>query len=85
MISLRGLAMLDASGGYRNAAFAGQRRRFEVPTVLVASSVRNFKSKAALAKLKLLVPLMLPKFVSEDAAAYYELRKRGTNARAQIG
>jgi hypothetical protein len=28
----------------------------------------------------LLVPLLLPKFVSEGAAMYHELRKRGTRA-----
>ena len=29
--------------------------------------------------MSLLVPLLLPKFVPEPAAVYYELRKRGTS------
>src|SRR5256885_6924301 len=39
---------------------------------------RNFKSKSGTRIICLLVPLLLPKFVSEDAAMYHELRKRGT-------
>src|SRR5437870_3699544 len=40
---------------------------------------RNFKSKSGTRIICLLVPLLLPKFVSEDAAMYHELRKRGTS------
>src|SRR5256885_17203878 len=39
---------------------------------------RNFKSKRGTRIICLLVPLLLPKFVSESAAMYHELRKRGT-------
>src|SRR6266508_1414965 len=39
---------------------------------------RNFKSKSGTRIIYLLVPLLLPKFVSEGAAMYHELRKRGT-------
>src|SRR6266498_2262078 len=39
---------------------------------------RNFKSKSGTRIINLLVPLLLPKFVSEGAAMYHELRKRGT-------
>src|SRR6266851_4520047 len=39
---------------------------------------RNFKSKSGTRIICLLVPLLLPKFVSEGAAMYHELRKRGT-------
>src|SRR3989442_9230107 len=41
---------------------------------------RNFKSKSGTRIVNLLVPLLLPKFVSEGAAMYHELRKRGTSA-----
>src|SRR5438128_9216327 len=41
---------------------------------------RNFKSKSGTRIICLLVPLLLPKFVSEGAAMYHELRKRGTSA-----
>src|SRR2546428_13213182 len=41
---------------------------------------RNFKSKSGTRIICLLVPLLLPKFVSEGAAMYHELRKRGTRA-----
>src|SRR6266702_3943273 len=41
---------------------------------------RNFKSKSGTRIIYLLVPLLLPKFVSEGAAMYHELRKRGTSA-----
>src|SRR5438309_1506343 len=41
---------------------------------------RNFKSKSGTRIIYLLVPLLLPKFVSEGAAMYHELRKRGTRA-----
>src|SRR5438132_3722286 len=44
---------------------------------------RNFKSKSGTRIICLLVPLLLPKFVSEGAAMYHELRKRGTSASAQ--
>src|SRR6266851_2785525 len=40
---------------------------------------RNFKSKSGTRIICLLVPLLLPKFVSEGAAMYHELRKRGTS------
>src|SRR3989440_11702646 len=40
---------------------------------------RNFKSKSGTRIIYLLVPLLLPKFVSEGAAMYHELRKRGTS------
>src|SRR5207249_509680 len=36
---------------------AGQCRRFEVPTVVAANSVRNFKSKSGTRSIGLLVPL----------------------------
>ena len=39
---------------------------------------RNFKSKSGTRIICLLVPPLLPKFVSEGAAIYHELRKRGT-------
>src|SRR5262249_18795443 len=42
--------------------------------------VRNFKSKSGTKIICLLVPLLLPKLVSEGAARDYELRKRGTRA-----
>src|SRR2546427_13186861 len=41
---------------------------------------RNFKSKSGTRIICLLVPLLLPKFVSEGAAMYHELRKRGTRS-----
>src|SRR3989441_4043625 len=41
---------------------------------------RNFKSKSGTRIICLLVPLLLPKFVSEGAAMCHELRKRGTSA-----
>src|SRR6266540_6782260 len=41
---------------------------------------RNFKSKSGTGIIDLLVPLLLPKFVSNGAAMYHELRKRGTSA-----
>src|SRR5438128_11741386 len=44
------------------------------------SHFRNFKSKSGTRIICLLVPLLLPKFVSEGAAMYHELRKRGTRA-----
>src|SRR5438128_4142863 len=44
---------------------------------------RNFKSKSGTRIICLLVPLLLPKFVSEGAAMYHELRKRGTSARTR--
>src|SRR5256885_3014283 len=40
---------------------------------------RNFKSKSGTRPICLLVPLLLPKFVSKGAAMYHELRKRGTS------
>src|SRR5438128_799043 len=40
---------------------------------------RNFKSKSGTRIICLLVPLLLPKFVSEGAAMYHELRKRGAS------
>src|SRR5881628_3310641 len=40
---------------------------------------RNFKSKSGTRIICLLVPLLLPKFVSGGAAMYHELRKRGTS------
>src|SRR5215475_14380860 len=43
-------------------------RRFEVPTRSVARSLRNFKSKSGTRTICLLVPLSLPKFVTECAA-----------------
>jgi Flp pilus assembly protein TadG len=43
---------------------------------------RNFKSKSGTRSICLLVPLLLPKFVSEGAAMYHELRKRGTSLAA---
>src|SRR5881628_2332819 len=42
---------------------------------------RNFKSKSGTRIICLLVPLLLPKFVSEGAAMYHELRKRGTRGK----
>src|SRR2546422_9913481 len=45
---------------------------------------RNFKSKSGTRIINLLVPLLLPKFVSEGAAMYHELRKRGTSAVADF-
>src|SRR5713101_9515342 len=45
---------------------------------------RNFKSKSGTRIICLLVPLLLPKFVSEGAAMYHELRKRGTSGRARL-
>src|SRR6266496_2228506 len=42
---------------------------------------RNFKSKSGTRIICLLVPLLLPKFVSEGAPMYHELRKRGTRLR----
>ena len=42
------------------------------------SHFRNFKSKSGTRIICLLVPPLLPKFVSEGAAMYHELRKRGT-------
>src|SRR5438132_10303771 len=45
---------------------------------------RNFKSKSGTRIICLLVPLLLPKFVSEGAAMYHELRKRGTSVRAVV-
>src|SRR6266508_4295472 len=45
---------------------------------------RNFKSKSGTRIICLLVPLLLPKFVSEGAAMYHELRKRGTSQRASL-
>src|SRR5947208_10228019 len=56
-----------------------QCRRFEVPTPPAANSVRNFKSKSGTGIIELLVPLLFPKFVSERAEVYHELRKRGTS------
>src|SRR2546430_17517335 len=44
---------------------------------------RNFKSKSGTRIICLLVPLLLPKFVSEGAAMHHELRKRGTSAREE--
>src|SRR5437879_7247349 len=45
---------------------------------------RNFKSKSGTRIICLLVPLLLPKFVSEGAAMYHELRKRGTSGTALV-
>jgi hypothetical protein len=42
------------------------------------NSVRNFKSNSGTRVINLLVPLLLPKFVSVVAAMGHELRKRGT-------
>src|SRR6266436_812160 len=47
-------------------------------------SFRNFKSKSGTRIIKLLVPPLLPKFVSEGAAVYHELRKRGTRFRRRL-
>src|SRR5215475_6094837 len=44
-----------------------------------ANSFRNFKSKSGTRIIHLLVPLSLPKFVTECAAMGDELRKRGTS------
>src|SRR5207237_5203169 len=44
---------------------------------------RNFKSKSGTRIICLLVPLLLPKFVSDGAEMYHELRKRGTSASAR--
>src|ERR1700751_3094403 len=41
--------------------------------------LRNFKSKSGTRIICLLVPLLLPKFVSGGAAMDHELRKRGTS------
>src|SRR5437899_9375031 len=46
---------------------------------------RNFKSKSGTRIICLLVPLLLPKFVSEGAAMYHELRKRGTGQADVVG
>src|SRR5262245_41047037 len=43
-----------------------------------ANSDRNFKSKSGTRIIALLVPPLFPKFVSECAEVYHELRKRGT-------
>src|SRR5262249_13120914 len=40
---------------------------------------RNFRSKSGTRIICLLVPLLFPKFVSDHAAMYHELRKRGTS------
>ncbi|WP_315835532.1 DUF2809 domain-containing protein [Bradyrhizobium prioriisuperbiae] len=40
---------------------------------------RDFRSKSGTRIIDLLVPLMHPKFVSESAAMYHELRMRGTS------
>src|SRR5262249_39127200 len=68
-------------GGSRTSEAGHQCRRFEVPTPPAASSFRNLKSKSGTRIICLLVPLLLPKFVQEDAAVDHELRKRGTSAR----
>src|SRR5215467_6589396 len=57
-----------------------QCRRFEVPAPAAANSFRNFKSKSGTRIICLLVPLLLPKFVSGGTAMDHELRKRGTSA-----
>src|SRR5207244_7012782 len=46
---------------------------------------RNLKSKSGTRIICLLVPLLLPKFVSEGAAMYHELRKRGTSLFTHFG
>src|SRR2546430_10316718 len=46
---------------------------------------RNFKSKSGTRIICLLVPFLLPKFVSEGAAMYHELRKRGTTGFEYFG
>src|SRR5262252_2206836 len=60
-------------------------RRIEVPTPLAASSFRNFKSKSGTRIICLLVPLLLPQFVSDEAAMDHELRKRGTRSQHPRG
>src|ERR1700704_6368962 len=40
---------------------------------------RNFKSKSGTRIICLLVPLLLPKFVSEGAAMYHDFRRRGSS------
>ena len=57
---------------------------FEVPAAFAANSFRNFKSKSGTKFIDLLVPLCFRSFVSEVAAMYHELRKRGTSGGAQI-
>ena len=42
---------------------------------------RNFRSKSGTRIIKLLVPFIFSKFVSEVAALYHELRKEGTSGR----
>src|SRR5215216_1276542 len=61
-----------------------QGRRFEVPTASAANSFRNFKWKSG-TRNHILASAPIPKFVSERAAMYHELRKRGTSALAPWG
>src|SRR5262249_50096904 len=63
----------------RRIASARQCRRFEVPTPPAATAIGNFKSKSGTRIIALLVPPLFPKFVSEHAETYHELRKRGTS------
>jgi hypothetical protein len=42
---------------------------------------RNFKSMSGTGNIRLLVPLLFPKFMSEAAAMVHELRKRGARLR----
>ena len=46
---------------------------------LPRARVRNFKSKSGTRIIELLVPPLFPKFVSECAEVYHELRKLGTS------
>src|SRR2546427_7497370 len=45
---------------------------------------RNFKSKSGTRIICLLVPLLLPKFVSEGAAMYHELRNQRDTSKSMI-
>src|SRR5262249_25567410 len=60
-------------------------RRFEVPTSPAASSFRNFKSTSGTRNDELASAPLLPKFVSEGAVVYHELRKRGTRSANAAG
>jgi cytochrome c553 len=57
--------------GARDACSAGSR---ECSKFILGTSNRKSGTRI----IDLLVPFLLPKFVSEDAAMYHELRKRGT-------
>src|SRR5215204_7050656 len=74
------IALIEASVRQKVTRIPRRRqcRRFEVPGAPAASRFRNVKSKICSRIKELLVPPLLPKFVSEGAAMYHQLRKRGT-------